>query len=230
LIPGPRALRSVPKSTGVDTSVASFLQRIAGRDVISLAKGEKVFVQGSQADSIYFLQEGKVKVSVVSLEGKEAVLKLLKAPGFVGEECLVGQSFRSSTATALEPSTVFRVRKQAMLHAVQTHRELYETFVTSLLSRVTDLEEDLCNQLFNPSEKRLARILVKLARAAQRGSDPDARIPRLRHETLAEMVGTTRSRITMFMNKFRTLDLIDYDGSVEMTVRTELLADLLMND
>jgi CRP/FNR family cyclic AMP-dependent transcriptional regulator len=213
-----------------DAAIASVIAGMAGREVLSLTKGESVFVQGSTADSIYFIQKGKVKVSVVSIEGREAVVTLLAAPAFVGEECLAGQALRSSSATTLEPSTVFRVRKQAMLQGVHNHPELYEMFLNSLLSRATDLEEDLCNQLFNVSEKRLAWILIKLARATSSGSMPDVRIPRLSHETLAEMVGTTRSRTSHFMSKFRALDLIEYDGSGEITVRTEMLADVVLNN
>ncbi len=221
---------SVPEIFESDADIATLIARMAGREVLSLAKGESVFVQGSTADSIYFVQKGKVKVSVVSVEGREAVVALLNAPGFVGEECLAGQSLRSSSATTLEPSTVFRVRKQAMLQGVQAHPELCAMFMNSLLSRATDLEEDLCNQLFNVSEKRLAWILLKLARAAQSGSMPDVRIPRLSHETLAEMVGTTRSRTSHFMSKFRTLDLIRYDSGGEITVRTEMLTDVVLNN
>jgi CRP/FNR family cyclic AMP-dependent transcriptional regulator len=210
--------------------VASLLEGVAGREVLSLDKGDNIFVQGGPSDSIYFVKTGKVKVSVVSDQGREALLTLLEAPSFVGEECLVGQSLRSSTATTLEPSTVFRVRKQAMLQGVHTHPELCATFVTSLLSRGRDLEDDLCNQLFNISEKRLAWVLVKLARANKHDSTADAKIPWLSHETLAEMVGTTRSRICRFMNKFRTLDMIKYHGNREITIRTKMLTDLVLND
>jgi CRP-like cAMP-binding protein len=210
--------------------VASLLEGVAGHEELSLGKGDNIFVQGGPSDSIYFVKKGKVKVSVVSDQGREALLTLLDAPSFVGEECLVGQSLRSSTATTLEPSTVFRVRKQAMLQGVHTHPELCATFVTSLLSRGIDLEDDLCNQLFNISEKRLAWILIKLAGTAKHGSIPDTRIPWLSHETLAEMVGTTRSRVCRFMNKFRTLDMIEYHGSSQITVRTRMLTDLVLND
>jgi CRP/FNR family cyclic AMP-dependent transcriptional regulator len=210
--------------------VASLLEGVAGHEELSLGKGDNIFVQGGPSDSIYFVKKGKVKVTVVSDEGREALLTLLDAPSFVGEECLVGQALRSSTATTLVPSTVFRIRKQAMLQGVHTHPELCATFVTSLLSRGSDLEDDLCNQLFNISEKRLAWILIKLARANQNNSTADARIPWLSHETLAEMVGTTRSRICRFMNNFRTLDMVKYHGSREITVRTKMLTDLVLND
>jgi CRP/FNR family transcriptional regulator, cyclic AMP receptor protein len=140
----------------------------------------------------------------------------------------VGQTLRVSTATAMDAAVIFRIEKQTMGHALLEQPELSEKFIAALLARNIDLEEDLCDQLFNHSEKRLARVLLKLARLPQHASAEDARMPMLSHETLAEMVGTTRSRITHFMNKFRTMGLIDYNG--ELTVRTELLTDLVLHD
>jgi CRP-like cAMP-binding protein len=140
----------------------------------------------------------------------------------------VGQSVRVSSAIALEASTLFRVEKEAMLRALSSQPQLSEKFVASLLVRNIDLEEDLCDQLFNQSEKRLARVLLKLARLRHPPFMPEAKIPLLSHETLAEMVGTTRSRITHFMNKFRKMGLIEYNG--ELTVRTELLTDVVLHD
>ena len=147
---------------------------------------------------------------------------------FFGEGSLVDQSLRISTATTLEPSTVFRIEKRAMLRALHEQPELSEKFMALLLTRNIDLEEDLCDQLFNHSEKRLARVLLKLARLREHDVAADASIPTLSHETLAEMVGTTRSRITHFMNKFRKMGLIDYNG--KLTVRTEMLTDLVLHD
>ena len=133
-----------------------------------------------------------------------------------------------STATTMEATTLFRVEKRAMLHALHDQAELSEKFMGFLLARNIDLEEDLCDQLFNHSEKRLARVLLKLARLREHNILPDAEIPTLSHETLAEMVGTTRSRINHFMNKFRKMGLIDYNGG--LTVRTELLTDLVLHE
>src|SRR5206468_9845479 len=140
--------------------------------------------------------------------GKEAVLVMVGPRNFFGEGALVGQSVRVSTATAMEPSTVFRVEKSAMIRALHHQAALSEKFIAALLMRNIDLEEDLCDQLFNHSEKRLARVLLKLDRMREHGVMPDAKMPVFGHETLAEMVGTTRSRITHFMNKFRTMGLI----------------------
>ena len=216
-------------STPTDPFVTNLLGKISeGKHVMSVRKGKKIFSQGDPADAIYFVQTGRVKVSVVSSAGKEAVLAMLGPHGFFGEGSLVGQSLRMSTATTLEPATVFQVEKRAMLRALHAQPDLAERFMASLLKRNIDLEEDLCDQLFNHSEKRLARVLLKLARLREHDVVPDATIPTLSHETLAEMVGTTRSRITHFMNKFRKMGLIDYNGG--LSVRTELLTDLVLHD
>jgi CRP-like cAMP-binding protein len=149
---------------------------------------------------------------------------------FFGEESLVGQSLRMSRATTLEPATVFKVEKRAMLGALHTHADFSQRFMTSLLKRNIDLEEDLCDQLFNHSEKRLARVLLKLSRLGQHADMPDAKMPKMTHQTLAEMVGTTRSRITFFMNKFKKLGLIEYTGTGDVTVRDELMIDVILHD
>jgi CRP/FNR family cyclic AMP-dependent transcriptional regulator len=220
---------ATPGSKRPDPYVAGLLRGItAGKTVLTFKKGASVFVQGDRADSIYFIESGKVKISVISTGGKEAVLTMLGPHDFLGEGSLVGQTLRISTATALEACTVFRIEKRSMLQALSSQPRLNEKFIASLLARNIDLEEDLCDQLFNHSEKRLARVLLKLARLRQRDALEDATIPTLSHETLAEMVGTTRSRITHFMNKFRSMGLIDYNG--ELTVRTELITDVVLHD
>jgi len=213
-----------------DPYVTKLLENISdGKRILNVAMGETVFTQGDQADAIFFIESGKVKISVISSGGKEAVLVMLGPRNFLGEGSLVGQSLRMSTATALEPSIVFRVEKGAMIRALHDQTALSEKFMAALLTRNIDLEEDLCDQLFNHSEKRLARVLLKLSRLRQHDVLPDSKIPDLSHETLAEMVGTTRSRVTHFMNKFRTMGLIDYDNN-GFTVRTELLTDLVLHD
>lgn len=216
-------------ATLADPYVARLLANISeGKRVLNPVKGEKIFSQGDRADAIFFIESGKVKITVVSAGGKEAVIAVIGAHSFLGEGSLVGQPVRISTATVLAPSCVFRIDKLSMLRALHEQVELSEKFIAALLVRNIDLEEDLCDQLFNHSEKRLARVLLKLARLREHDVAPDARIPLLSHETLAEMVGTTRSRITHFMNKFRTMGLIDYNG--ELTVRTELLTDVVLHD
>jgi CRP/FNR family transcriptional regulator, cyclic AMP receptor protein len=217
------------KGAGVDPYVATLLGKIIdGKQQLSFRKGEKIFSQGEPADSIYFIQSGRIKITVVSAAGKEAVLAMPGPHDFFGEGSLVKQSLRISTAETLELSTVFRIEKRAMIRSLHDQPELSEKFMASLLTRNIDLEEDLCDQLFNHSEKRLARVLLKLVRLREHDLVLDASVPVLSHETLAEMVGTTRSRITHFMNKFRTMGLIDYNG--ELTIRTELLTDLVLHD
>jgi CRP/FNR family transcriptional regulator, cyclic AMP receptor protein len=231
--------KKVAKATSTPTDdpyVTTLLGKISeGMHVMSVRKGETIVSQGDRADAIYFIQSGRVKVSVASSSGKEAVLAILGPHGFFGDDSLVGQSLRLSTATTLEPATVFRVEKRAMFRALHAQPDLSERFMASLVKRNIDLEEDLCDQLFNHSEKRLARVLLKLARMRECEVVPDARITTLSHETLAEMVGTTRSRITHFMNKFRAMGLIEYNGhsrdnAFELIVRTERLTDLVLRD
>jgi CRP/FNR family transcriptional regulator, cyclic AMP receptor protein len=212
-----------------DPYVATLLGRITvGKKALTFRKGEKIFSQGDPADSIYFIQSGRIKVTVVSAAGKEAVLAMPGPHDCFGEGALVNQSLRVSTAETLEPTTVFRVEKRAMIRSLHDQPQLSDKFMAALLTRNIDLEEDLCDQLFNHSEKRLARVLLKLARLREPDLILDASVPVLSHETLAEMVGTTRSRITHFMNKFRTMGLIEYNG--ELTIRTELLTDLVLHD
>jgi len=214
---------------GPGQRIATLLEKITvGKKELTFRKGVKIFSQGDPADSIYFIQTGRIKITVVSTAGKEAVLAMPGPHDFFGEGALVNQSLRVSTAEVLESSTVFRIDKRAMIRSLHEESELSEKFMALLLTRNIDLEEDLCDQLFNHSEKRLARVLLKLARLREHDLALDASVPVLSHETLAEMVGTTRSRVTHFMNKFRAMGLIDYNG--ELTIRTELLTDLVLHD
>jgi CRP-like cAMP-binding protein len=220
---------ATPVSGIVDPYVGALLKGITtGKTVLQLEKGDRIFSQGDPTDAIYFIQSGKVKISVISSSGKEAVLAMLGPHDFLGEGCLVRQTLRVSTATAMEASTLFRVDTRSMLGALASQAKLNEKFIALLLARNIDLEADLCDQLFNHSEKRLARVLLKLSRLRQTDVLPDATVVPLSHETLAEMVGTTRARITFFMNKFRKMGLIDYNG--KLLVRTELLTDVVLHD
>jgi CRP/FNR family cyclic AMP-dependent transcriptional regulator len=216
-------------STEIDPYVGIMLENIIeGKEILKLRKGIKVFSQGAAADSIYFIQSGRVKVTITSVKGKEVVLAMLGTREFFGEGCLVGQSLRISTATTTESSTVFEIQKRAMLQALYAEPELSEKFVASLLARNIKLEEDLCDQLFNHSENRLARVLLKLSRYGRHDFLPDAKLSQLRHETLADLVGTTPSRILHFLNKFRRLGLIHPNGNGEIMVRAEMLADMVL--
>jgi CRP/FNR family transcriptional regulator, cyclic AMP receptor protein len=219
------------KSEKVSNALSVLLEDIVGgMEARKYRKGAKLFSQGAEADAIYFIQVGKVKVTVISAQGKEAVLAIMGPRDFLGEGCLVGALRRTSTAMCLEASSVFRIEKRDMLKGLRTQSAFCENFVASLLARNVSLEEDLCDQLFNHSEKRLARVLLKLSRVGKHAKQPDAKVPRVSQETLAEIVGTTRSRINFFMNKFKRLGLIDYKGKGDITVMPELLTEIVLHD
>jgi CRP/FNR family transcriptional regulator, cyclic AMP receptor protein len=181
---------------------------------------------------MYFIRTGKVKITVASARGKNAVLALLGPRDFFGEGCLVsGTSARTGTATSLEPSTIYRIGKRAMLQAFHTEPQFAETFLTAVLARNVNLEEDLCDQIFNHSEKRLARVLLKLSRFGPHDKLADIKVPKMNQETLAEIVGTTRSRINFFMTKFRKLGLIQYHkGNTEIIIMAEALTNSILRD
>jgi CRP/FNR family transcriptional regulator, cyclic AMP receptor protein len=178
-------------------------------------KTQPVFSQGDRADSVFFLQRGKVKVTVLSRQGKQAVIALLGPGDFFGEGCLAGQPLRMATAIAMTEASILRLPKQTMLRALHRDAIFAEVFTTYLLSRNIRMEEDLVDQLFNSSERRLARILLLLANFGKEGR-PEPVVPKISQETLAEMVGTTRSRISHFMNKFRKLGFVKYNGGLEV--------------
>jgi CRP-like cAMP-binding protein len=178
-------------------------------------EGQTVFAQGDRADAVFFVERGKVKLTVLSRHGKQAVIAILDPGNFFGEGCLAGQALRMSTATATMDSSIVLLKKPTMLRALHRDVEFSERFTTYLLSRNIRIEEDLVDQLFNSSEKRLARILLLLANFGKEGR-PERVVPKLSQETLAEMVGTTRSRVSFFMNKFRKLGFIEYNGGLEV--------------
>ena len=178
-------------------------------------KAQPVFAQGDRAESVFFVQRGKVKVTVLSRQGKQAVIALLGPGDFFGEGCLAGQPVRMATAIAMTESSIVRLPKQTMLRALQRNPALSGVFTAYLLSRNIRMEEDLVDQLFNSSERRLARILLLLANFGKEGR-PEPVVPKISQETLAEMVGTTRSRISHFMNKFRKLGFVKYNGGLEV--------------
>jgi CRP/FNR family cyclic AMP-dependent transcriptional regulator len=219
-----------PKSEKADLTVESLLGKIVkGKDLLKRRKGAKLFSQGEEADAVYFVQTGKIKLTVVSPHGKKAVLAMMGPRDFLGEECLVGDSRRTSTATSMGPSTVFRIEKGAMLQAIHLRPEVSADFVALLLARSVNMEEDLCDRLFNHSELRLACTLLKLSRAGRHAKLPDVKVPAVAHEKLAEIVGTTPSKIIFFMHKFRRLGLIDYRGDGDIKVMSELLTDMVLH-
>jgi CRP/FNR family transcriptional regulator, cyclic AMP receptor protein len=210
-----------------DLTVESLLGQIThGKDRLKGRKGTQLFSQGEAADAIYFIQAGTIQLTVVSSQGKKALLATMGPRNFIGEECLVEDSRRTSTATSLGPSMVFRIEKRAMLQAIHLQREFSADFVASLLARSVNMEEDLCDQLFNGSELRLACALLRLSRA---GGKPDVKIPAVSHKKLAELVGTTPSKIVSFMHKFRRLGLIHYSGDGDVTVMSEPMTDMVLD-
>ena len=193
------------------------------RHVTKYAKSAVVFAQGDAATDVFYLQQGNIKLSVLSRTGKEAVVAILGPGDFFGEGCLAGQPRRMATARALMPSTALIVEKPEMLRMLHAEPALADRFLSHMLARNIRIEEDLIDQLFNSSEKRLARALLLLARYGS--ADRPLSLPKLSQETLAEMVGTTRSRINFFMNKFRDLGFIEYNG--ELKVNSSLLTVVL---
>jgi CRP/FNR family cyclic AMP-dependent transcriptional regulator len=197
-----------------------------GKTVLEYGAGRNVFRQGQPADSLYYIGRGKVKLAVSSADGKEAIVALLDTGEFFGEGCLAGQQLRMSTATAVTDCTLSRIERSLMTRLLHERHELSELFVAHLLSRNIRYEADLVDQLFNSSEKRLARILLLLSHFGKE-SRSEAVLPRVTQDDLAQMVGTTRSRVSLFMNKFRKLGFINYSESGGLTVHSGLLSVVL---
>lgn len=200
---------------------ADFLAKInGGRTVSKYVKDHIIFRQGDVADLLFYVQSGKIKVSVISDQGKEAVIAVLGPDDFFGEGCLAGQNLRLATAVALTECTITQMTKSEVIGVIHREPAFAELFISHLLNRNSRIEEDLVDQLFNSSEKRLARTLLILANFGKEGQ-PEPVLAKISQATLAEIVGTTRSRVSFFMNKFRRLGLIDYNGQIE--VRPSLL-------
>jgi CRP/FNR family transcriptional regulator, cyclic AMP receptor protein len=197
-----------------------------GKVKLTLAKNTNVFTQGEAANTVYYIQSGKVKVTVISKQNKEAVVGILGPGQFFGEGCLNGHPLRIATTTAIEPCVITSISKSAMQAALHDHPKFSELFVAYLLTRNSRIEEDLIDQLFNSSERRLARMLLLLSQFGKEGT-PQLINPNITQETLADMIGTTRSRVSHFMNKFRKLGLIAYNGHIE--VNSSLL-DAVLRD
>jgi CRP/FNR family transcriptional regulator, cyclic AMP receptor protein len=194
----------------------SFLAKMGdGKAKLTLAKDDNVFTQGEVANTVYYIQSGKVKVTVTSKQNKEAVVGILGPGQFFGEGCLNGHPLRIATTTAIEPCVITSISKSAMQAALHDHPKFSELFVAYLLTRNSRIEEDLIDQLFNSSERRLARMLLLLSQFGKEGT-PQLIKPNITQETLADMIGTTRSRVSHFMNKFRKLGLIAYNGHIEV--------------
>jgi CRP-like cAMP-binding protein len=213
---------------GRDLDPRSFLATIGdGKKDLVVPQKQSVFAQGDAADCIFYIQEGKVRLTVVSKIGKEATLGILCEGEFFGEGSLAGQAFRMGSATAMTDCELLRIDKKAMMEALHREHEFSDIFVAYLLARNIRYEEDLVDQLFNSSEKRLARVLLLLAHFGKEGV-PETVIPKISQETLADMIGTTRSRVSFFMNRFRKLGFIDY-GSDGLQVHSSLL-NIVLHD
>src|ERR1035438_4154355 len=222
---GPRA--AAKKLSKFDTK--TFLSTLnGGRKIVAFAKKQTIFVQGDSSDAVFYIQTGKVKLTVVSQSGKEATIGILNEGSFFGEGCLTGQPLRLCAATAITDCSVMRIKKKSMMEVLHREQAFSDMFVAYLLSRNIRYEEDLVDQLFNSSEKRLARILLLLAHFGKEGS-PETVILKMSQETLAEMICTTRSRVSFFMNRFRKLGFIDYHAGDELQVHSSLL-NIVLHD
>jgi CRP-like cAMP-binding protein len=194
----------------------AFLATIdGGRTIATVPKKRTIFAQGDSSDAVFYIQRGRVKLTVVAKNGKEATIGILSDGDFFGEGCLTGQALRMYTVTTMTDCSVMRIDKKSMMEVIHRERAFSDMFVAYLLTRNIRYEEDLVDQIFNSSEKRLARILLLLAHFGKDGM-PEVAIPKISQETLAEMVGTTRSRLNFFMNRFRKLGFIRYNGGLEV--------------
>ena len=219
----------MPPKTKSDFDPRTFLATLGeGREVISFPAKQPIFTQGDAADAVFYIQKGKVRLTVLSSSGKEATLGILSEGEFFGEGGLGGQPVRMGSATAMTDCDLLHINKKAMMLALHREHTFSDLFVAYLLARNIRYEEDLVDQLFNSSEKRLARILLLLAHFGKAGT-PETVIPTISQETLAEMIGTTRSRVNFFMNRFRKLGFVDYDSGSGLQVHSSLL-NIILHD
>jgi CRP/FNR family transcriptional regulator, cyclic AMP receptor protein len=220
-----RRPKAEPKKTPVFDPALFLGTTGGGRTVLKLQKNQPVFLQGDPADAVFYLRKGKIKIAVTSAQGKEAVIAIVGAGEFLGEGCLNGQPLRLASARAMSESFLMRVPRDTMLRTLSKEPALAALFTTHLLARNSRIEEDLVDHLFNSSEKRLARSLLLLANFGKEKS-PEPIVFNISQETLAEMIGTTRSRVSFFMNKFRSLGFLDYD-SAGIAIHPSLLSIVL---
>jgi CRP/FNR family cyclic AMP-dependent transcriptional regulator len=219
-----------PRSTTRTTSAFSaqaFLDSPAmAKTAVAYARGSTIFGQGDASEGVLYIKSGGVKLSVMSKTGREAVVAMLGPGDFFGEGCLAGQPLRMGSATSITPSVILLVAKDKMVRLLHKQHEMSDRFISHMLARNIRIEEDLIDQLFNSSEKRLARALLLLARYEKQGK-PDRVVPKVSQETLAKMVGTTRSRVNFFLNKFKKLGFIEYDGQIPVKINSSLLSVVL---
>jgi CRP/FNR family transcriptional regulator, cyclic AMP receptor protein len=187
----------------------------SGTTIVLLRKKDVIFRQGGRTDAVYYIQEGRVKLTVVSKEGKEATIALLGSGDFIGEECIASQALRLATATAISECKVLRIELKEMIRVLHQEHSFSEVFISYLLARKSRIQADLVDQLFNSSEKRLARTLLLLAHFGKEGT-AEMVVPKISQETLAGIIGTTRSRVSFFMNRFRKMGFVDYNGGLRV--------------
>ncbi|MHB8731038.1 MAG: Crp/Fnr family transcriptional regulator [bacterium] len=219
----PRARKESTRKEKLD--IMTLFTHTKGVTSLEYEEQRRVFSQGDSATAVFYIRSGRVKVTVVSRQGKEAVVALLEAGDFLGEGCFVGQSLRMTSATAMTPCTLWKIEKNTLSRLLHLNHEFSAFFVTHLLTRTIRLEADLTDHLFNSAEKRLARALLLLAHIGEARTFPV--VPRISQATLAEMIGTRRERVSFFMNKFRKLGLLDYNG--ELRIYSSLLS-VVLND
>ena len=223
--PAPAAANP-PKALPLFDAGAFLASSKVSKSLVEFSRGETIFTQGDVCRHVMYIQSGGVKLSVLSKNGREAVVAMLGPSDFFGEGCLAGQPLRMGSATAITPTVVLMVAKEQMAKLLHTEHGMSDRFISHMLSRNLRIEEDLIDQLFNSSEKRLARALLLLARYGTQ--DKPARVvPRISQETLAEMIGTTRSRVNFFLNKFKKLGFIEYDGELPLKINRSLLSVVL---
>ena len=225
-MPPKKPSRAAAKAASAFNAQAFLDSSGVARTVSEYGRGETIFTQGDVCEEVLYIQSGGVKLSVLSKNGREAVVAMLGPGDFFGEGCLAGQPVRVGTATAITPSVILLVRKEKMVLLLHKQHAMSDRFISHMLSRNIRIEEDLIDQLFNSSEKRLARTLLLLARYGKQ-DEPARVVPKISQETLAKMVGTTRSRVNFFLNKFKRLDFIDYDGDVPLKINNSLLSVVL---
>ena len=225
--PKVRITREWSRRRSPAVGVRTALSKLAEQGIVSrYRKNQVIFAQGDHADAVFYVQTGEVKLTVVSPHGESAILAVLRADDFLGEGCLTGQPLRMTTASTLSETSVVRIEKARVTRLLAKDAEFSGTFVSYLLTRTIRIEEDLVDRLFNSSEKRLARMLLLLAAFGKKGGSNPV-IPRVSQEVLAEMIGTTRARVSVFMNKFRKLGLIDYNGDLLVH---EALMNVILHD
>lgn len=216
LLPDKKVRRPAAETLATTFNPQTFLAKVGhGKTTLQAPKEQLIFSQGDTADAVFYVQAGRVKLTVLSQQGKEAVVGVLEHGSFFGEGCLVGQLACMATATALDASTIVRIEKAAMIRVLHEEPTFAELFMAYLLSRNVRIQADLVDHLFNSAEKRLARILLLLAHYGKEGK-PEPVIPKISQDTLANMVGTTRSRVSFFLNKFQKLGFIHYNGRMEV--------------